>query len=96
SAEVPYLAIREVGPNPITSQITVWYATCRRGTVRVDLYDVSGRVVRTLAHQAVEPGENVLKVYLASGGERAVAPGVYFVRLSLDGQSQARKVVIAE
>jgi hypothetical protein len=95
-SDLAYLAIRDVGPNPITDQITVWYSTGQIGTVRAELYDVSGRMVRTLARQAAAPGDNVLTVGLATQGERAVAPGVYFIRLSQGGRSQARKVVIAE
>jgi hypothetical protein len=59
------------------------------GEVRVDLYDVQGRHIRTLFERRVEPGQ-----YSANEHLDALPPGIYFSQLRIDGtQVDAMKVV---
>jgi hypothetical protein len=63
------------------------------GEARVDLYDVRGRRVRTLARLQVIPGRYVLDWDLADERGARVARGIYFVRLELGGCQKVRKLV---
>jgi hypothetical protein len=66
----------------------------REGFVRLVLIDVSGRVVRTLREERLPAG---LHHSLLIGREgRALAPGVYWLRLSLDGAVATKKLVVLE
>ncbi len=86
------LAIR---PNPFNPLTTVDFAVAREGAVALRVYDLSGRLIRTLVEGGFEPGE-----YESSWdgtddcGER-VASGVYMLRLELQGgESASLKAVL--
>lgn len=95
-AESAQLVIGQVSPNPITGSIRIRYSVSQQGTVGADLYDVSGRFIRALSREQVLPGTHVLEIHLGQEGQRSIAPGVYFVRLSQNGQSGTKKLVVAE
>jgi flagellar hook assembly protein FlgD len=84
-----------IRPNPFTSETTVAYTVPSAGAaVAVRVYDVRGRLVRTLAegprgggaHSAVWDGRD------SSG--RIVSPGIYFCRAEIGGWTEVRKVVL--
>jgi flagellar hook assembly protein FlgD len=74
---------------------TLSFSTARPGHVKVTLYDLSGRLVRTLLDQTTLPaGYHDLMVdgRTASGGR--LASGVYFYRIeSAEGESAGRFVI---
>jgi hypothetical protein len=64
--------------------------------VRASVYDVRGRLVRTLADHPEEPGSRFLSWDgLDRGGTRA-ASGLYFIRVEIGGASGLTKVVRIE
>ena len=85
--------LTRVSPNPTSGAIQLQYAVARAGPVRLELLDVSGRVMATLADRIQEPGR-----YEAAwdGMDRGrwVPPGLYFVRLTAPGQVAMRKLAI--
>lgn len=68
------------------------------GHVRVRLYDVTGRLVRTLADRSFDTGEHDVTWDGADDGGRAAPRGVYFARLEYAGTGAAirGRVVILE
>ena len=83
-----------VAPNPGRAGAQVQYSVTRAGRVRVELLDVSGRVVQTLADRFHEPGH-----YAVSGGSTPrtrLAPGLYLVRMTAPDQVTMRKLVMLE
>ena len=61
--------------------------------VRIDLYSVSGRKVRTVLDQSATPGAARATWDGLDDEGRVVAPGIYLARASVDGQHLDRKVV---
>ena len=61
--------------------------------VRIDLYSVTGRKVRTVLDKAATPGAVRATWDGLDDDGRAVAPGIYLARASVDGQHLDRKVV---
>ena len=82
------LAIESVFPNPATRRATVRFSVQEAATVRLTLIDALGRTVATLAEGAVAEGEHTAALD-ASG----LAPGLYVVRLSVDGAGVAARAV---
>ncbi|MFA7330146.1 MAG: T9SS type A sorting domain-containing protein [Candidatus Delongbacteria bacterium] len=68
-------------PNPFNPATTVSYRLTRSADVRLALYDLQGRLVRTLVDAARPTGEHVLRV---DGSD--LASGLYLLELRLDGQ----------
>jgi subtilisin family serine protease len=81
----------EVAPNPLRDRAGVRYGLPRAGEVTVSVYDVSGRLVRTLVRGPRSAGTHTAE--WAPEGPGA-APGVYFVRMSAGGGSLTRKVTV--
>jgi len=74
-------SVAEVSPNPLNPQATLTYTTSRSGAVRIDLFDIQGRLVRRLvddpamaagAHEAIIDGRGARGETLPSG--------VYYIR----------------
>jgi hypothetical protein len=80
-------------PNPFTVDTRIAYALTVRGRVRVDVYDVRGR--RTASLEVGDQNEGAHSVSWNGRGDdgRVVPPGVYFVRVSLPGRVEQRRVV---
>ena len=81
------------GPNPAT-QAQLEYALDRPGRVHLKVYDVAGRIVRTLIEQDSAAGS--FRATWDGRDQRGVraAPGVYLVRLETEKGTDERKVVL--
>ena len=81
-------------PNPSRGSTRITYSLSAPSAVNVAVYDLTGRVVRTLVNGVVEPGEHeVVWDGVTETGVRA-ASGVYFVKLAAgDGSASEAKLV---
>jgi len=84
-------ALTALVPNPARAASQVEYAIARAGHVRLDVADVTGRVVTTLFDGDRSPGRFRAVWGGTSRGARVPA-GVYFVRLTTVDGTVARKV----
>jgi hypothetical protein len=81
-------------PNPFNPTTSIRYELRERSTVDLKIYDVGGRLVRTLVYGSYPAG-----VYQTdwdggnANGER-VSSGIYFYKLSTPGYSYTRKMVL--
>jgi hypothetical protein len=80
-------------PNPTPGGIQIEYAVARAGQVRLELLDVSGRVVATLADRAQEPGRYEA-AWDGVGPRGQLPPGLYFVRFAAPDRMTVRKLAV--
>ena len=66
---------------PQAAASRILFQTAKGGAVRVDLYDIHGRKVRTVFDGALPAGRHDLGVDRVRGGSH-LAPGMYFYRIS--------------
>jgi hypothetical protein len=90
------LAIAGVAPNPFNPQTTIWYDLPRRGPVNLALYDLRGRLVRTLVDGIREPGRHAAVWDGRDHAGGVAAAGVYFVRVRSGDGEVTRKVLLAK
>ncbi|TFH22628.1 MAG: glycosyl hydrolase family protein [Bacteroidia bacterium] len=76
-------------PNPFSGQTTIAFNIPNADHVLLELYDSTGRRVRTLADHSFEPGMH--RVELESGG---LTPGLYSYRLKTTKGSSSRQMLI--
>jgi len=83
-------------PNPMRTSGSIGFATSRRGQLKADLFDASGRRVRSLMGGAEAAGGwHVLTVDGRDEGGAALAAGIYFYRIvSVDGVATGRLVLL--
>jgi len=81
-------------PNPFPQATTITYSLGAPGPVTVAVYDIRGALVRTLASgQGAAGRHRVLWDGTDVRGHR-VASGVYFCRLSTEGRTEAKRMVL--
>lgn len=80
-------------PNPFTGGTRIAYTLPAAGHARLEVFGVDGRRVRALASGAMAAGRHEASWDGRDGAGRAVAPGLYFVRLDADGVSASGRLV---
>jgi hypothetical protein len=83
-------------PNPFNAQTRVSFTLEAESWVRVDLLDVLGRQVATLAEGRHGPGERSLDWQGRDDSGNALPSGVYLLRLSSPAGTQLQKLVLAK
>jgi hypothetical protein len=78
-------------PNPATGSLSIRYGVPKMANVSLNVYDISGKLVRTLAtNDKVKPGYYDVNWNCRDNQDRAVARGVYFYRLETSDGQQTR------
>ena len=72
-------------PNPLAGESTVRLDLAERGIARLEVFDLTGRRVATLADRAFEPGRYSVRWNGRDASGSAVGPGIYFLRLAGPG-----------
>ncbi len=88
-------ALVSVAPNPTRSRTSVAFDVAREAEVELEVYDLRGARVRTLARGVLPAGRHHAE-WDGLDPEAKPAPlGVYFVRLRADARTEMRKLVLA-
>jgi hypothetical protein len=82
------------GPNPFNPLVKVRYAVPRSGQVKLQAFDVRGRLVRTLLDRAVAAGAGELEWRGDDDAGRSLASGVYELRLTTAGGAASERVTL--
>lgn len=83
-------------PNPARTIASVLYALPVETDVLLEVFDLSGRKVATLADGPVGSGQNEAVWDLAGPDGRRVTSGIYFVKLEAGGESVTGKIVVVK
>lgn len=95
AAEQPRVAdLLNTYPNPLQAQARTPYVVNEPGPVRLALYDVLGRKVRTLVEAVQAPGAHAVTWTALDAAGRALPSGVYLLRLESGGTTQVRLVTL--
>lgn len=81
-------------PNPFFGQTSIRYVVPRDMTVSLRVYDISGRLVRTLVNGRVSAGATTVAWDGRDGGGERVSAGVYLYRLDSGMEASSRKGVV--
>ena len=76
-------------PNPFNPATNIEYAVSSREYVSIKVYDVLGRVVRTLVQEFKSPG-----VYQVEFNASDLPSGVYFYRLTTSQFTDTKKMIV--
>ena len=97
--ETPFVpvttALMQNHPNPFNPTTTIAFEVAVSGNVRIEVYDVSGTLVRTLVNESKGVGRHVAIWDGRDSSGNQVHTGVYFYRMSAPGYtSQAKKMLL--
>jgi len=81
-------------PNPFNPATVIGFSLSRGADTRLEIFDVSGRLVRTLVDEALHSGRH--EAVWDGTNDRGVkaASGIYFYRLTLPGYEKTRKMLL--
>jgi hypothetical protein len=83
-----------VTPNPFGYTTRIEYTVPRTGHVTVQVYDVRGRLIRTLVNKLVVEGTRFTSWDAQDDNGTTVTSGVYFIRVVAFGQVAVRKALV--
>jgi hypothetical protein len=81
-------------PNPFNPGTTIRYTVSERGPATLRIYDVRGRLVRTLTDRVLAPDQYTVTWDGKDDAGHGVPSGVYFYRLEANGTSMSRRMVL--
>ncbi|MFA7359406.1 MAG: T9SS type A sorting domain-containing protein [Candidatus Kapaibacterium sp.] len=76
-------------PNPFNPMTNVKFSIVKSGDVKMVVYDIQGREVRTLVNESLKPG-----TYEAAFDGSQLVSGVYFYKISAGDFSDTKKMVL--
>ena len=94
--EPPVVTLYQNYPNPFNPVTTIAYSIPEAATVKLEILDSAGRLVRTLVDQVSVPGRyTAVWDGRSSSGERA-SSGIYFYRLLANEEELDRKMILVK
>ena len=82
-------------PNPFNPSTAIPFTTAIAGRAWIRVYDVAGRLIRTIDAGPMEPGEHVARWDGRNQGGDYVGSGVYFYRIEFPGGgATSRKMIL--
>jgi hypothetical protein len=88
------LDLRQNRPNPFGLETSIGFALPTASLVRLEVIDVSGRLVKVLAAGPLGSGEHVYQWDGTTDAGRHAAAGTYFYQLRCDGRETSRRMVL--
>lgn len=81
-------------PNPFNPSTIISFTLPEAGQVALRVFDVRGRLVRTLADCSFDAGTHSVEWNATDGSGRRVASGIYFYRLISNGLDRTQKMIL--
>jgi hypothetical protein len=92
STEIPSaFSLKQNYPNPFNPSTNVKFSIVNAGDVKIVVYDARGREVQTLVNERLQAG-----TYDVTFDGSRLNSGVYFYKLSVNGYSQTRRMVMTK
>ncbi len=88
-------ALATPAPSPMLASTSVRFRLATAGDAALELFDVGGRRVRTLAHDRFEAGGHAVTLTRDGDGAR-LTPGLYWLRLTAPGGTRTTRLVVLD
>ena len=89
SVQITPIFFGDIHPNPTKGNLEIRFSSPDQRTMRITLYDVTGRLVNEIFHGKVNIGSNRIPV-----NSEELSAGIYFIRIETDEKTITEKVII--
>jgi hypothetical protein len=83
-------------PNPFSYSTTITYSILQTGKVSLKIFDMSGRLIITIANEQMQAGVHEIKWNANNSSGRTVSSGVYLLRIEAGDFKETRKIFVAK
>jgi hypothetical protein len=80
--------------NPVVGGTAFRFSLREAGQVRIDVFDVSGRLVDRVVDRYYESGVHAVRWDVSGNGKTSIGPGIYFVTFGTETYSVTRPAVL--
>jgi len=95
--EIPEVfSVNQNYPNPFSSQTVIRYGCPGKAKVCIQVFDIMGRMVKTLANKEVEAGYHEVKWDGSNKFGRKIANAVYFYRIQAGDFTATKKMIFLQ
>jgi len=83
-------------PNPFRTQTSIRYSLAAKEKVILEIFDASGRIVKTLVNREIQPG--IYNIYWDGTNNRnqKLSAGVFFYKLQTDNYKATKKILLIQ
>ncbi len=81
-------------PNPFNNSVTLQYYVPAAGTIKIKIYDLQGREVRTLVNKSEQSGNHSIHWDSLDGNGQALASGLYMIVMQTSNQRAYHKLLL--
>jgi len=92
----PAMMLTAAYPNPSAGKVTIDFSLSHAGSTSVRIYDVSGRLVRSLVDSALPAGFGSAQWDRRLPSGALARPGLYFCKLRANDQSSTWRIVLTQ
>jgi len=82
------------GPNPFRTTTAITYGVAKKSEVDISVYDVTGRLVKTLVSGVKDAGTYTIQWNGTDNYGHSLASGTYFLRMTTDSYKAIRNLMI--
>ena len=86
--------LHQAYPNPFNPTTTLKYEMGSAGPVSIDVFDVSGRKIRSLYNGIQIPGQHEIRWDAKDDHGRSMSSGVYLFKVNVNGKQQTAKSLL--
>ena len=94
SAMPKQFSLAQNHPNPFNPVTQISYSLAHDAHVRIDVFNITGQLVKTLVDGHVEAGEHTIIWDSKDGHGDGVASGIYFYKIKADQFTATKKMVL--
>lgn len=88
------LSLAQSSPNPMNPFTRIRFSIPRAGHATLRIHDVHGRTVRIVMDKGLAVGEHMVEWDGRNSSGNTVASGMYYYRLTFEGSSLVRKLIV--
>jgi len=94
AAATPVFALHQNSPNPFNPMTTINYEVPAAGVVQVEVFNVTGQLVRSLVNEVKAPGLHSVRWDGTNDTGAGVASGSYYYKVVAGGKELVRKMTL--
>jgi hypothetical protein len=88
------ISLEQNYPNPFNNYTIIRYSIDKKQPIRLEIYDVGGRMVSIIQEEEVGPGLHELIWNANNSGGNTISSGIYFYRLAVGNKEIIKKMLL--